>query len=155
MSVPSKKIKLPKSIDAWKYSMRAGGWVIAERARADGSIERVRMMATESRGNLGLSVHGRLWQGELDLGREGSKGGSADIASVFTAQFPGKVRKILVAAGQTVAEGDKVLLLEAMKMEFAIQAPVAGQVSKILVTEGKQVLPGEKFVEFIPTEAPK
>ena len=43
----------------------------------------------------------------------------------LVAQFPGKVRKVLVAEGAQVAEGEPLVLVEAMKMEFAVKAPRA------------------------------
>ncbi len=49
------------------------------------------------------------------------------------------VFKIETAAGQTVAEGDTLLLLEAMKMEIPVLAPRAGTVRKILVAEKDEV----------------
>ncbi len=66
----------------------------------------------------------------------------------FIAQFPGKIRKILVSSPGPIAAGTVVLMLEAMKMEFAIKASVAGEVKAILVTEGQVVTPGQKFIEF-------
>jgi acetyl-CoA carboxylase biotin carboxyl carrier protein len=45
----------------------------------------------------------------------------------------GKVWKIEVGAGASVAAGDTLLILESMKMEIPIEAPVAGRVREILV----------------------
>jgi biotin carboxyl carrier protein len=45
----------------------------------------------------------------------------------------GKVWKIEVGEGATVAEGDTLLILESMKMEIPIEAPAAGRVREILV----------------------
>jgi len=47
------------------------------------------------------------------------------------------VWKIEVAAGQRVAAGDTLLVLEAMKMEIPVTAPRAGTVAAILVAEGE------------------
>jgi biotin carboxyl carrier protein len=55
----------------------------------------------------------------------------------------GVVARIAVAAGAHVAEGDEVVILEAMKMELPVLAPAAGIVSAILVKEGDQVAEGQ------------
>ncbi len=55
------------------------------------------------------------------------------------APMPGTVLSIKASAGQKVAEGDVIMLLEAMKMENEITAPVSGTVSKIAVSKGANV----------------
>ncbi len=56
------------------------------------------------------------------------------------APLPGLILKILVKQGQTVAEGQTVAIMEAMKMENEIESPVSGVVSEIPVREGENVL---------------
>ena len=55
------------------------------------------------------------------------------------APVPGKITKLLVKPGDNVQEDDKVLLLEAMKMDNPIFAPSSGKVKEILVREGEEV----------------
>ena len=55
------------------------------------------------------------------------------------APMPGSIRRLAVAAGETVAAGQTLLILEAMKMEHAIPAPFAGTVSQVWVQEGEQM----------------
>ncbi|WP_292961663.1 acetyl/propionyl/methylcrotonyl-CoA carboxylase subunit alpha [Novosphingobium sp. UBA1939] len=55
------------------------------------------------------------------------------------APMPGKVISVDVAAGDTVAKGQKLLVLEAMKMEHALTAPFDGTVAELTVTPGAQV----------------
>jgi len=55
------------------------------------------------------------------------------------APMPGKVIAVDVAAGETVAKGQRLLVLEAMKMEHALAAPFEGTVSELAVVEGQQV----------------
>ena len=55
------------------------------------------------------------------------------------APMPGSVLVVLVQAGQTVAEGDPLLKLEAMKMEHTIRAPAAGRVAEIFYAPGDAV----------------
>jgi biotin carboxyl carrier protein len=53
---------------------------------------------------------------------------------------------VLAEEGATVAEGDKLLILESMKMETAIVAPCAGHVTRVLVAPGQIVEPGQTLV---------
>lgn len=55
----------------------------------------------------------------------------------------GVVTRIAAAAGTRVAEGDEVVILEAMKMELPVPAPAAGVITAILVAEGDQVSEGQ------------
>ncbi len=59
------------------------------------------------------------------------------------APMPGTVVKVAVEAGQEVAAGDVVLVLEAMKMQHTVTAPTAGTVAEINVQPGAQVAAGE------------
>ena len=58
------------------------------------------------------------------------------------------VWKIEAAAGQTVSEGDTLIVLEAMKMEIPVAAPRAGTVKTVLVAEKQQVAEGQPLVHF-------
>jgi biotin carboxyl carrier protein len=53
--------------------------------------------------------------------------------------MPGLVLNVLVSDGQSVAKGDAVLVLEAMKMENIIKAPADGVVKKVAVVKGDKV----------------
>lgn len=55
----------------------------------------------------------------------------------------GTVYEIVAAAGQTVAGGDELLLLEAMKMEIPVTAPAGGTVKRICVEAGATVAEGD------------
>ena len=60
--------------------------------------------------------------------------------------MPGTILKVNVAAGQTVKEGDLLVVLEAMKMENEIFAPKGGTVSQVLVEKGASVNTGDALV---------
>jgi len=64
------------------------------------------------------------------------------------ANIPGNVYKILVKQGDKVEAGQPVAVLEAMKMETNVLAPLAGTVAKIYVKEGQRVVSGELIAEL-------
>ena len=59
------------------------------------------------------------------------------------APMPGSVLAVHAAAGESVAAGDPVVTLEAMKMEHAVVAPVEGRVADVRVATGEQVARGQ------------
>jgi biotin carboxyl carrier protein len=59
------------------------------------------------------------------------------------AHIAGVVFQIAATAGDAVAAGDPVIVLESMKMEIPVEAPRAGAVREILVQEGQTVQEGE------------
>ena len=63
-----------------------------------------------------------------------------------TAPMPGNILKVAVTAGQSVKEGDLLVVLEAMKMENEIFAPKSGTVAQVLVSKGSTVDTGATMV---------
>lgn len=60
--------------------------------------------------------------------------------------MPGNILKINVAQGQSVKEGDTLIVLEAMKMENDVVAPRDGTVAQIVVSKGAVVETGSPLV---------
>ncbi|TAJ23901.1 MAG: oxaloacetate decarboxylase subunit alpha [Nitrospirae bacterium] len=67
-----------------------------------------------------------------------------DVAS----PMPGRVVKVLVTKGDVVKAGDPVLIIEAMKMESRVPAPIAGTVAAVHVKESEDVKPDETLVQL-------
>ncbi|MGA8392362.1 MAG: acetyl-CoA carboxylase biotin carboxyl carrier protein subunit [Burkholderiaceae bacterium] len=55
-------------------------------------------------------------------------------------EITGSVWKVEVAVGQSVSEGDTLVIVESMKMEIPISAPASGVVTEILIAEGEAVV---------------
>ena len=66
----------------------------------------------------------------------------------LTAPMPGKIIAVHVTEGQTVRQGDALLVMEAMKMEHAVIAPVDGVVKEIFYGVGEQVSEGVALIEL-------
>ena len=87
---------------------------------------------------------------ELDQVLEQLGFGKASIKQVkeIKAPMPGLVLEIAVTDGQKVREGDKLLILEAMKMENSIMIQTNAIIKKILVSAGQAVEKGQVLVEL-------
>jgi acetyl-CoA carboxylase carboxyltransferase component/biotin carboxyl carrier protein len=62
------------------------------------------------------------------------------------APVPAAVTALCVHEGDRVREGDRVVLLEVMKMELAVTAPAAGRVARVLVSPASRVVAGQPLV---------
>ena len=62
------------------------------------------------------------------------------------AHITGNIWKIEVAVGDTISEGDTVVILESMKMEMPVEAEDEGKVKEILCEEGQAVNEGDTLV---------
>lgn len=67
-----------------------------------------------------------------------------DLASPVT----GSIWKVVSAVGDAVTEGQELLIVESMKMEFPLEAPHAGVVAAIAVAEGDHVTAGDHLVSL-------
>jgi biotin carboxyl carrier protein len=82
---------------------------------------------------------------------EGARGGALplrkpDGPARVKAPMPGKLVRVLVAAGDEVAAGQGLVVVEAMKMENELRAPKAGRVKEVPVREGQAVEAGALLV---------
>ncbi len=87
---------------------------------------------------------------ELDqvLEKMGFNAGKGRQHKEIKAPMPGLVLSIAVTEGQQVIEGDKILILEAMKMENNIMTHTNARINRIAVKEGQAVEKGQVLVEL-------
>lgn len=72
----------------------------------------------------------------------------AGAGKAITSPLPGVIIEVSVKEGQTVKAGQKVAVIEAMKMENEIQASSDGTVTAVLVNKGDSVLEGAEIVKI-------
>jgi biotin carboxyl carrier protein len=72
----------------------------------------------------------------------------ADESKVCRSPLAGIVSKVSVQVGQTIVVNDVLLVLEAMKMETVITAPMAGKIKQINAVVGDAVQQSQVLVEF-------
>jgi urea carboxylase len=105
----------------------------------------------------------RAWEeaGEFDRAEKVAAGTGApaeavtvpDGGALVEAQFTASVWRVDTEVGRRVAKGERLLSLEAMKMESAVEAPADGVVAELLVRPGDQVEAGAALVVLAPAEA--
>lgn len=82
------------------------------------------------------------------VAEKGDKRKQATEPGHVTAAMPGNVVEVLVALGDSVNEGQAVLVTEAMKMETEIHANIGGKVLAVNIMKGDRITPGEVLVEI-------
>ena len=66
----------------------------------------------------------------------------------ITAFIPGTIKDIFIKQNSNVKEGDKLLILEAMKMENEVLSPMSGKIKKIWVKMGERVTKEQLLIEL-------
>lgn len=152
------RLATPPSSDPW-----SGGWRLnasparrmrhddEERAiRIDGSappVDAVRDGAAVHVDVEGQSVEIGLAQPPTVESAVAHAAATGEGASVLTAPMPGRVVAVRAPEGRRVRAGEPIVVIEAMKMEHAVAAPIDGTVERVAVREGQQVERGAVVAE--------
>jgi biotin carboxyl carrier protein len=104
------------------------------------------MKTQKNKSTLWVQYNGRIYG--LSLKQNSRSGASADEAKELVAPFSCKILKVHAKAGQKLNQGDPVLVVEAMKMEYSYASPREGIAEEILVKEGQTVSAGQQFVRW-------
>lgn len=116
---------------------REGGWIIGQWKMPD---------VAQSNGVITVFDGYGLVFGMIDqLDRDARAGGDTNV---IMAPMPGLIKAVFAKAGQVVSEGDRLAVLEAMKMEHALLAARDGVVAEVLAAVGDQVEAGAALVRL-------
>lgn len=106
-----------------------------------------------------VTVQGKQFQIEIEGGgaaEQGAKkrkrGGRGKKSGTISSTIPGKIVSIAISEGQQVSEGDVVMILEAMKMQNEIHAPLSGIVAAVNCKPGDSVEANSPLVVITPEE---
>ncbi|MCG8428413.1 MAG: 3-methylcrotonyl-CoA carboxylase, partial [Chromatiales bacterium] len=112
-------------------------------------IDGRRLQATMLRQGADLSIvyQGRVWQLQIHDPRQDAMEGEGKDGGL-TAPMPGAVIAVKVAEGDSVKEGDALMVVEAMKMEHTISAPNDGKIAEIRFGVGDQVEEGDELLSL-------
>ena len=122
-----------ESLEPGFYSVLVGGrsYRVAEGARGEMLVN-------------GVPLAVELFDPRGLRGRRG--GASNEGRQEIAAPMPGKVVRVLVAAGDTVEAGQGLVVVEAMKMQNEMKSPKAGRVIEVRIRPGAAVVAGEALV---------
>ena len=84
--------------------------------------------------------------------RSASGGGRKKRSGIISSTIPGKVVSLHISVGDEVKEGDVLIILEAMKMQNEIQAPLSGKVTEVNCESGDSVEANTPLVVIEPPE---
>ena len=148
------------------FSVTIGGQRCAVQAKPGASghlfleIDGQRMAAVVATGEQRDPAHyiwldGESWTVQLMTERRRRPGTNQPAATdSITAPMPGQILDLLVTLGATVAQGEPLVVLGAMKMETQIVAPHAGVVAAVGCTVGETVQRGQLLVQLTPVGEP-
>lgn len=113
-----------------------------------------RTLRVNSDSQLGADAGARVWvngatgQQSFSIAPRFADSGIAGIVGGPTSPMPGTVQSVHVSIGQEVCAGDRLAVVEAMKMEHVIRASADAVVVKVLVEVGQAVTAGKVLVEL-------
>ncbi len=92
------------------------------------------------------TVNGQSYDVAVKAGIEETTSASSGEGKAVTAALPGNVLRVEVSVGDEIAEGDVLLVVEAMKMETEVKSPYSGKVISVEVAQGDTVKNGQTLV---------
>lgn len=110
--------------------------------------EEKEVLAQKIQGKVWLHVNGQTYTHSPRSSSSQSSGEVVQDPTKIVAPMPGKIMKVFATKGATVSEGETLIAMEAMKMEYNLKATQNMTVTKLNCTEGQQVSLGEILVEM-------
>jgi biotin carboxyl carrier protein len=158
-TVGGRAVEVTVTVDGGRYRVTLGEqvWDVDARLTAQG----ISSLIIDGMSHV-ADVEGRAGECVVDVGGETytvlveehtrhvirTRGGAGSGAGAQTvkAPLPGKISHVAVQAGDAVAAGQSLLVIEAMKMENELKATAAGTVREVRVTAGQAVNAGDVLV---------
>ena len=104
-------------------------------------------MAQMVRGQFWVHYQGQTFVYENEQKKNFSGKGSAKAQSgILTSPMPGKITKLFKSVGDVVSQGEALIVMEAMKMEYTLKADIAGKIGQLDCQLGDQVILGKKLL---------
>lgn len=144
------RLAAPRPLAGFRLNaeLRRDGWFLL-----DGSPVTVAVGASADREMLRSTIvaeAGQSWL--LTPWRAGGSGSGEASDGAILSPMPGRIIALSVAAGDKVAKGQKLLTLEAMKMEHSLVAPFDGTVAELDAMEGGQVSEGALLARIMKAQ---
>ena len=126
-----------------------GGQPLQAAGESLGSAERPEMTLFETEAGVYAFAGGRQAFVQLVDPLETPAGGAEEGDGGVRAPMHGRIAALHVAEGETVEAGQRLAVVEAMKMEHALTAPFAGRVADLVANVGDQVEMGERLLRVV------
>ena len=127
------------------------------KVKVDGEEYEVELEKQEGVWN--VSIDGKIFSIEIEggsveesSGSKRKKKGRGKKSGTISSTIPGKIVSIAVEEGANVVEGDVVMILEAMKMQNEIQAPLSGTVTAVNCKPGDSIEANSPLLIIQPEE---
>ena len=127
------------------------------KVKVDGEEYEVELEKQEGVWN--VTIEGKSFRIEIEGGSVGDmagnkrkKKGRGKKSGTISSTIPGKIVSIAVEEGDIVAEGDVVMILEAMKLQNEIQAPLSGSVTAVNCKPGDSIEANSPLIVIQPEE---
>ena len=127
------------------------------KVKVDGEEYEVELEKQEGVWN--VTIEGKSFSIEIEGGSVGDSAGSkrkkkgrGKKSGTISSTIPGKIVSIAVEEGDKVGEGDVVMILEAMKMQNEIQAPLSGTVTAVNCKPGDSIEANSPLIIIQPEE---
>ena len=127
------------------------------KVKVDGEEYEVELEKQEGVWN--VTIEGKSFRIEIEGGSVGDmagnkrkKKGRGKKSGTISSTIPGKIVSIAVEKGDIVAEGDVVMILEAMKMQNEIHAPLSGSVTAVNCKPGDSIEANSPLIVIQPEE---
>ena len=127
------------------------------KVKVDGEDYEVELEKQEGVWN--VSIDGKIFSIEIEggsieesSGSKRKKKGRGKKSGTISSTIPGKIVSIAVEEGANVVEGDVVMILEAMKMQNEIQAPLSGTVTAVNCKPGDSIEANSPLLIIQPEE---
>jgi 3-methylcrotonyl-CoA carboxylase alpha subunit len=141
-------VPISVTVDGERITARIAAGAVGVGATIDGVAAEQNIRLVDAEGRVYALRCGRQTVVERDQERGDAERGGRDGA--VRAPMHGKLLALLVDKGAAVAPGQHVAVIEAMKMEHTLTAPIAGSVTEIDATVGQQVAEGARLMLIAP-----
>ncbi len=108
--------------------------------------KRLRVAALKHQGKIWFHWEGETHVVEVSASRKAGAGAAKTQPGVLSAPMPGKVTQVRVTKGDSVHKGQALVVMEAMKMEYTLEADRDGKITELNANVGAQVALGDVLV---------
>ncbi len=116
--------------------------------KLDWNSETIKVPVQKIKGKLWFHLEGETHSIDVDSGRRKGGQNQAAASGEIKAPMPGKILKVFIENDEKVKAGQSLIAMEAMKMEYTLEADMAGVATGLKVKVGDQVSLGDLLIKI-------